>query len=264
MLPILHIGGSAIRVYPALLALAIVLGAGWSLRRLRVFDIPPGELRLKLLAALVACCVGLALPAAIEALLRYLFTGQVTNGLVIRVYYGLALMAATVLVMNPPRSRMPGLAALDRTVAAFAGAFALSRVGCLLAGCCGGVETSAWFGLYLPDEHGIWLKRYPTQIMSGVTQLAMCLGLLWLEGWLKRHSNLPAWTRSAGVITMTYLFVFCLDRFLLDFLRADYMPVLGPLSQPQILMLIGMFASAAWFVWRAFTSRRAVQPRPAV
>ena len=34
----------------------------------------------------------------------------------------------------------------------------LTRVGCLLNGCCSGRPTSAWFGVNLPDHRGIWRR----------------------------------------------------------------------------------------------------------
>ncbi len=41
---------------------------------------------------------------------------------------------------------------------------AVARVGCLLAGCCYGRETTAWPALVLSDVHGFWASRYPTHV----------------------------------------------------------------------------------------------------
>jgi phosphatidylglycerol---prolipoprotein diacylglyceryl transferase len=43
---------------------------------------------------------------------------------------------------------------------------AFTRVGCFLNGCCGGRPSDAWFALSLPDHHGVWQRRIPTQLME--------------------------------------------------------------------------------------------------
>jgi phosphatidylglycerol:prolipoprotein diacylglycerol transferase len=43
---------------------------------------------------------------------------------------------------------------------------AFTRIGCFLNGCCGGRPSEAWFALSLPDHHGNWRRRIPTQLME--------------------------------------------------------------------------------------------------
>lgn len=45
-------------------------------------------------------------------------------------------------------------------------AMAFSRTGCFLHGCCGGAPTSGRFGLWLPDEQGVYARRVPTQLLD--------------------------------------------------------------------------------------------------
>jgi prolipoprotein diacylglyceryltransferase len=41
-----------------------------------------------------------------------------------------------------------------------------TRVGCLLNGCCGGRASDSRFTLSLPDELGVWKKRFPAQLFA--------------------------------------------------------------------------------------------------
>ncbi len=43
---------------------------------------------------------------------------------------------------------------------------AVTRIGCLISGCCSGRETHGPFGLWLPDDRGQWKRRYPTQLFE--------------------------------------------------------------------------------------------------
>ena len=50
-----------------------------------------------------------------------------------------------------------------------------TRVGCLLNGCCGGRATRSWFGVNLPNCHGTWQKRIPTQGLEALCAAALLL-----------------------------------------------------------------------------------------
>src|ERR1700712_5210529 len=41
---------------------------------------------------------------------------------------------------------------------------AFTRIGCFLNGCCGGRPRECWFALAVPDHHGVWQPRIPTQL----------------------------------------------------------------------------------------------------
>jgi phosphatidylglycerol:prolipoprotein diacylglycerol transferase len=84
---------------------------------------------------------------------------------------------------------LPLLRALDLPLAAFWDATAvtmligmvITKVGCLLNGCCGGRPTEGRLGLRLPNEHGVWRRRVPTQLLEA--GLAVCLLVVSLRVW---------------------------------------------------------------------------------
>jgi prolipoprotein diacylglyceryltransferase len=94
-------------------------------------------------------------------------------------YGGLAVMV--------PLS-FPLLAALDIPLGGFwdVSSFTIlvgmifTRVGCLLNGCCVG-RPSERLGVYLPNSHGVWQKRIPTQVLEGLWALLLVVSsaMIW-------------------------------------------------------------------------------------
>ncbi len=80
---------------------------------------------------------------------------------------------------------------------------AIGRIGCFLAGCCFGTETSWWWAV---NDHGI--HRHPTQILEalGLSVVGLCL--------LKMKPSLEA--------IRVYLVTYSIMRFGLEALRADH------------------------------------------
>ena len=99
----------------------------------------------------------------------------------------------------------------------------LGRIGCFLNGCCYGLETDSFLGMYLPGSFGTWAYRYPTQIMLSLFDLMLFAWLWWYR------ANKP----YDGNLTLSYLFLFSAGRIVIDSLR-DLPRVLGPLSPHQL------------------------------
>ena len=107
---------------------------------------------------------------------------------------------------------------------------AIGRIGCLGVGCCGGRPTDSALALWLPDEAGRWAMRYPTQIMSGIANLFIFGILLAVErSGQKRAGNERTWPFN-GFLFCLYVGLFCLERFSMEWLRADTIPLWGPLA----------------------------------
>ncbi len=239
MLPELQIGTLTLPTYAVMYALAAFVGGAMAYARMRQRPGNPDQQRFALLLMIVAILIGLFLPAWIVSQAVGLISGQPAQPVRMRVYYGLACGLLAV-YLYCRKNHLPLLEPLDRLIPVFALAFGIARVGCLAAGCCGGAPTSAWVGMYLPDDFGQWDMRYPTQIMSGVFELGLFFGLTRLNTWRHRTNlKLPGWLRADGLIFYLYVFLFCLERFTLEFMRADYAPIWKGLSQPHLWMLVG-------------------------
>jgi phosphatidylglycerol:prolipoprotein diacylglycerol transferase len=59
---------------------------------------------------------------------------------------------------------------------------AVTRIGCLMNGCCSGRETHGPFGLWLPDHHGEWKRRYPTQLLEAAWAATILIVAVSLHG----------------------------------------------------------------------------------
>lgn len=258
MLPELQIGRLVLPTYAVMYALAAFIGGTSAYLRMRQRPGSRSHQRNALLLMIAATLTGLFLPAWVVSQAVSLVSGQPPEPVRMRVYFGLA-SGLLAIYLYCRKFHLPLLEPLDRLIPSFALAFGIARAGCLAAGCCGGMPTSSWIGMYLPNEFGQWAVRCPTQIMSGVFELALFFSLTWLNTW--RHQadvQLPAWLRADGLIFYFYVLLFCLERFTLEFMREDFVPIWKGLSQPHLWMLAGGVISIImlWFLGSRAEARR--------
>lgn len=114
---------------------------------------------------------------------------------------------------------------LDLIVPFLALAQAIGRIGCLLNGCCFGRMSG--FGIYFPAHDAVLV---PTQLYSSLALIALFIFLRFLQE--RPHRQ--------GQIFFTYLLLYALKRFLIEFLRAD---------SPRILFGLTLFQFLSIFVF---------------
>ena len=107
------------------------------------------------------------------------------------------------------------------------------RIGCLLNGCCYGLETDSFIGMYLPGHFSVWAYRYPTQIMLMVFNFAL---FAWL--WSRREKK-----AFHGSLTLSFLFIYSLGRLIIDAFR-DLPRVMGPFSLHQLASIAILLITA--------------------
>lgn len=112
-------------------------------------------------------------------------------------------------------------------------AHGFGRLGCLMAGCCHGAETDAWYGIYMQS---LGAKVVPLQLFEALFLFAVAGGMyaLFLKNTGKyKFPLLPA-----------YCAVYGIWRFFLEFARADergatIVSFLSPSQLVSLLMIIG-------------------------
>jgi len=118
---------------------------------------------------------------------------------------------------------------LDMTVPGLAIAQGFGRIGCFLAGCCYGAETTLPIGVKFPKgslaPEGIDL--HPTQIYSSIFDFLLGFFLLYYSRKEKQ----------TGKVMGMYLIIYSIGRFLVEFLRDDPRGSVGILSTSQFIAI---------------------------
>ena len=91
-----------------------------------------------------------------------------------------------------------------------------SRIGCFMAGCCYGITCSSWYSIVYthPATHApLFIPLLPTQLISAFSGILIFLVLQYLS--TKKIVKIP------GIMLGSYLLLTSLERFIIDFWRAD-------------------------------------------
>lgn len=118
----------------------------------------------------------------------------------------------------------PGVAA-DIAAPAVALGYAIVRVGCLLNGCCYGIESNVPWAI---EAAGDGVLRHPTQIYSSIAGLVIFL-ILWPK---RNHKKFP------GYLMFLFVGLYSIARFVIEIWRESPRNYFGPLSLAQVASII--------------------------
>ena len=135
--------------------------------------------------------------------------------------------------------KMPVLETLDLLIPYVALGQAIGRIGCFFNGCCYG---KAWsLGFYFPVHHAF---LFPTQLLDSFSLLAIFVFL----------RSIAAKTKQSGIVLAFSFILMGLQRFFMEFIRADERPYFLLLSIFQWisagLFFLGIFSLGAIFLWK--------------
>lgn len=151
---------------------------------------------------------------------------MITGGLVV---YGAIIGGALTALIYCRRKHISFLDHFDLMVPSIAFAQSMGRIGCFLAGCCYGAETtgplSVTFKESLIAPNGVSL--YPTQIFSSIGDFIIGCVLL----------KFASKTRERGQTSGLYMILYSIGRFIIEFLRSDPRGNVGTLSTSQFICI---------------------------
>ena len=172
--------GVEIHAYPAFLFLGLTFGviAGTVVGSARGLDAV--RLQAALLILIVPALVGSRL---LYVLTHWRFYLEHRSLVWSRQEGGAALYGGLLLALmcSWPAVRIFGLslgAFWDAATITILVGMILTKIGCLLNGCCAGRETSGWFGFNLPDTDGIRRRRVPVQLLESALAALLLAGAL--------------------------------------------------------------------------------------
>ena len=121
---------------------------------------------------------------------------------------------------------------------------AIGRLGCLINGCCFGTPSQIWCSVRYPPGDSVWTTQIlqnligsdaleplgvlPVQVFQSGTNLLIWLSLIVIGPKLK----------VKGQVFSLYLILYPLGRFLIEFMRGDYLNHIFGLTSAQIICLI--------------------------
>lgn len=159
------------------------------------------------------------------------------NGFVI---YGAIILGALSIIIYCKIKKWSVLEILDCVAPGVALAQGFGRIGCFLAGCCYGAETSSALSVVFPSDSlapsGIHL--HPTQLYSSAFDFALGIFLIWYS---KKH-------RREGHTFSMYVIIYSVGRFLIEFLRNDPRGNVGILTTSQFIAIFTLIIGIAVYV----------------
>jgi phosphatidylglycerol:prolipoprotein diacylglycerol transferase len=178
-------------------------------------------------------------------------------------YYGGFIGASVMAVFLLRRDRFPFWKAADMAGFTVPLGLGFGRMGCLLAGCCYGVRNESWLAISFPGRspaseaefkaHELasaneWSHRVlPTQIFES----ALCLGIA-AFCLLRVHGR----KRYDGQVFASFLALYAVGRFALEFVRDDDRGGLFNLSTSQLIGIAVLGLAAAIHLRRGATNSR--------
>jgi len=163
-------------------------------------------------------------------------------------FYGGVITAFAASFLFFKRKKVSASAYLDIIAPGIALGHVFGRIGCFLAGCCYGRELdhAAWYGVVFPDTASTIappnVPLYPTQLMESGAELLLFVFLLLLR---KRQ-------KFSGQIFASYIAVYSLVRFVLEYFRGDLIRGFvfgGMFSTSQFLSLLLFFVSLFYILF---------------
>lgn len=132
--------------------------------------------------------------------------------------------------------------------ASIAIAHAFGRLGCLMAGCCHGKVTDAWYGIYMHGGEG-HAKYVPIQLFEAIFLFSL-FTLFVILIFKKKTFNLPL-----------YMIIYGAWRFFIEYARADErgQTIISFLSPSQLIAVLMILGGVGLFIFERYYQKKHAQ-----
>ena len=231
MHPILfEIGGFPVYTYGLLLAAAYLLGLQFAVVRGRKRGLNPNQIMDLGIWIIVSALVGAKLMLVVVERDKFGWNWQELLNLFrsAGVFYGGLIAAIAVALWYMWRHKMPTWTVTDVFAPGIALGHVVGRLGCLFAGCCFGKPTTMPWGITFHDKFAeqnagttLGIPLHPTQLYEAGAELLILSVLLLTE---RKGRPFP------GRTFWSYMFLYGVSRFAIEFYRGDSRGTIGFLS----------------------------------
>ncbi len=229
MHPILfHIGGFFLYSWGFMVAVAFVTGISVAILRCEKEGIPREDVMDGAMYVLLSAIVGSRFFYVIGFWDYY--RNNIWTAFAVweggMVFYGGLIFAMIALFVWSRLKKIDLMKILDLAAPSVAIGYSIGRIGCLLRGCCYGVECDLPWAMHFPESHGF---VHPTQLYSSLAGLAIFVVLLYVRDKKRYNGQVFIW----GII------LYGLYRFLIEFFR--YNVLHWGVFSPSQWISVGLF-----------------------
>lgn len=235
-----RIGPVTLHGYGLMIAVGVVLCVLMGIRRARRYGMNEDAVFDIALYGLIAGWVGAKLLYVLvewREFVRHPLSVLGSSGWVV---YGGISAGVLAAILYCRRKKLRFLSYFDLAAPCISLAQGFGRIGCFLAGCCYGKQTSSFWGVVFPENSlapsGVPLL--PTQLFSSAGNFLLMFLLLLHYKHRKR----------VGDTGFLYMLLYGVGRFFIEFLRADERGNVGILSTSQFISLF-IVAAAVLLLW---------------
>jgi phosphatidylglycerol:prolipoprotein diacylglycerol transferase len=267
-----HIGPVPIRAYGLMLWIGLVIGLLRTLHAARRTSIKPEHVTdvalYSVLAGIVSAHIGSILldlpyywrnPSEILGLWSGLFSS--TGGIRGLSFHAGLIGAIGVALIYCRRKRISFLAVADLCSPGLAIGYGITRIGCFLNGCCYGTPTSLPWAVRFQADSGSGVltpPSHPTQLYAVAASVLIYFALV----------RVDARRRFVGQVFVSYLCLYSVYRFLIEFLRKGVTAevAFGGLTQAQLvsILVLALSGLALFVMSRRSTSQSVVRDGPPI
>ena len=239
MHPILfEIGNFPVYTYGVLLAAAYLLGLQFALVRARARGLDANRVMDLGIWIIISALIGAKLLLLVVDFDTFrnspgeLLTLMRSGG----VFYGGLIAAVAVAIWYMRRHKLPVWSVSDAYAPGIALGHVIGRMGCFFAGCCFGRSTDVPWAVTFTNEYArqnvgtpLNIPLHPTQLYEAGAELLILGFLLLLE---RRGRPFP------GRTFWSYMLVYGITRFIIEFYRGDARGMVGALSTSQFVSVL--------------------------